>query len=80
MLWLSAVIGYFVYFFNLENYFELAGVVGVSINSWLHAFAGNVGAVIILLFFTITLPMLMFGVKYSFMGKLFEKKRYGSYS
>ncbi len=74
MLWLSAVIGYFVYFFNLENYFELAGVVGVSINSWLHAFAGNVGAVIILLFFTITLPMLMFGVKYSFMGKLFEKK------
>ena len=74
MVWLSAIIGYVIYFFNFDNYFELAGVVGISINSWLHAFAGKIGAVIILIFFSIILPMLMFGVKYSFVGKLFERK------
>lgn len=74
MVWLSAIIGYVIYFFNFDNYFELAGVVGISINSWFHAFAGKIGAVIILIFFSITLPMLMFGVKYSFVGKLFERK------
>ncbi|MDD2529861.1 MAG: DNA translocase FtsK [Bacteroidales bacterium] len=74
MLWLSAIIGYVVYFFNFENYYELAGVVGISLNSWFHGFAGGVGAVIILVFFTITLPMLMFGIKYSFVGKLFKRK------
>ena len=74
MVWLSAIIGYVIYFFNFDNYFELAGVVGISINSWFHAFAGKIGAVIILIFFSIILPMLMFGVKYSFVGKLFERK------
>lgn len=74
MVWLSAIIGYVIYFFNFDNFFELAGVVGISINSWFHAFAGKIGAVIILIFFSITLPMLMFGVKYSFVGKLFERK------
>ncbi len=74
MVWLSAMIGYVIYFFNFDNYFELAGVVGISINSWLHAFAGKIGAVIILIFFSIILPMLMFEVKYSFVGKLFERK------
>ncbi len=74
MVWLSAIIGYVIYFFNFDNFFELAGVVGISINSWFHAFAGKIGAVIILIFFSIILPMLMFGVKYSFVGKLFERK------
>lgn len=74
MVWLSAIIGHVIYFFNFDNYFELAGVVGISINSWFHAFAGKIGAVIILIFFSIILPMLMFGVKYSFVGKLFERK------
>ncbi|NCC17353.1 MAG: DNA translocase FtsK [Bacteroidia bacterium] len=74
MVWLSAIIGYVIYFFNFDNYFELAGVVGISINSWFHAFAGKIGAVIILIFFSIILPMLMFGVKYSFVGKLFKRK------
>jgi len=75
MLWLSAIIGFFVYFFNYENLYELAGVVGISINSWLHGFAGKVGSVIILLFVSITLPMILFGVKYSFINKLFEHKQ-----
>lgn len=74
MVWLSAIIGYVIYFFNFDNYFELAGVVGISISSWLHAFAGKIGAIIILFFFSVILPMLMFGVKYSFVGKLFERK------
>ena len=74
MLWLSAIIGFVVYFFNYENLYEMAGVVGISISSWLHGFAGKVGAVIILLFVSITLPMVLFGVKYSFVNKLFERK------
>ncbi|MDD2191178.1 MAG: DNA translocase FtsK [Bacteroidales bacterium] len=69
MLWLSAIIGFVVYFVNLDDFYELAGIVGISINSWLHSFSGNVGAILILLFFTITLPMIMFGVKYSFINK-----------
>ena len=69
MLWLSAIIGFVVYFVNLDDFYELAGVVGISINSWFHSFSGNVGAILILLFFTITLPMMMFGVKYSFINK-----------
>ena len=73
MLWLSAVIGFVVYFFKLENFYELAGVVGISINTWLHSFSGNVGAILILIFFTITLPMIMFGVKYTFIKDIFQK-------
>ncbi len=75
MLWLSAIIGSIVYFFNYENLYEMAGVVGISISSWLHGFAGKVGAVIILLFVSITLPMVLFGVRYSFVNKLFEYKQ-----
>ncbi|MDD4528654.1 MAG: DNA translocase FtsK 4TM domain-containing protein, partial [Bacteroidales bacterium] len=73
MLWLSSVIGFVVYFFKLENFYELAGVVGISINTWLHSFSGNVGAILILIFFTITLPMIMFGVKYTFIKDIFQK-------
>ncbi len=74
MLWFSVVIGAVVYFLDFEGLFELAGIVGISINSWLHGFAGKIGAIIIILFFSITLPMVMFGVKYSFVGKLFKRK------
>ncbi|MCK9164093.1 MAG: DNA translocase FtsK, partial [Bacteroidales bacterium] len=70
MLWLSAIIGYIVYFSNFDDFYQLAGVVGVSLNSWLHSFSGKVGATLILLFFTIILPMLMFGVKYSFINRI----------
>jgi len=74
MLWLSAIIGFVVYFFNYDKLYETAGVVGISINSWLHAFGGKAGSVIILLFISLTLPMILFGVKYSFINKLFEHK------
>lgn len=74
MLWLSAIIGFIVYFFNYDKLYETAGVVGISISSWLHAFGGKVGSAIILLFISLTLPMILFGVKYSFINKLFEHK------
>jgi S-DNA-T family DNA segregation ATPase FtsK/SpoIIIE len=74
MLWLSAIIGFVVYFFNYDNLYETAGVVGISICSWLHGFGGKVGSAIILLFISLTLPMILFGVKYSFINKLFEHK------
>lgn len=73
MLWLSAITGYIIYFANLDNYFELAGAVGYSINIWLHGFSGTAGASLILLFFTITLPMIMFGIRYRFLGRVLRK-------
>lgn len=73
MLWLSAITGYIIYFANLDNYFELAGVVGYSINIWLHGFSGTAGASLILLFFTIALPMIMFGIRYRFLGRVLRK-------
>jgi len=69
MLWLSAIIGYVVSIGKFYDFYHLAGVVGISINSWLYGFSREIGASLILLFFTITLPMLMFGVKYSFINK-----------
>lgn len=74
MLWLSSIIGYFVYFLELEQYQEMAGIVGIAVNSWLHGFAGKIGSAIVLLFFTIILPMVLFGAKYSFVGKIFAKR------
>ncbi len=64
MLWVSCVMGFFVVAFDtlvLENF---AGIVGVGINQGLVALMGVVGCAIVLLAFTITIPMLLFGVKY----------------
>jgi S-DNA-T family DNA segregation ATPase FtsK/SpoIIIE len=64
MLWLSCVFGYFVVAFDFIKIEDFAGVVGVIINQWLVGVVGKIGTCLIHLAFTITIPMLLFGVKY----------------
>ncbi|MGP1514651.1 MAG: DNA translocase FtsK 4TM domain-containing protein [Bacteroidales bacterium] len=64
MLWISCVMGFIVIVFHLEILENFAGIVGVGINQILHEILGSIGIAITLLAFTITIPMLLFGVKY----------------
>lgn len=68
MLWISTLTGLIIYFAHLDNFTEFAGTVGISIASWLDGVVGLVGAIIFMLFFTIVTPMLLFGVRYSFVA------------
>lgn len=72
MLWTSCAIGYVVVAFEAENLEYFAGVVGVSLNQVLSSLLGKIGCGIVLLAFTITIPMLLFGVKYLWVRKVVE--------
>jgi len=70
MLWVSCAIGYIVVAFEVESLEYFAGVVGISINQILCSLLGRIGCGIVLLAFTITIPMLLFGVKYLWVRKV----------
>jgi S-DNA-T family DNA segregation ATPase FtsK/SpoIIIE len=74
MLYTSFLIGFITDFSQIKAYNYLSGVVGFAINNWLNAVMGKVGAALILVFLTITLPMFLFKVRYSFVKKLFIKR------
>lgn len=75
MLWLSSLTGYLVYNLNIERFEMYSGAVGMALNSWLDGFVGRVGAGLLLFFATIILPMILFGVRYSFLRKIRMPKR-----
>ena len=64
MLWISCIMGFVVVACKVESVENFAGIVGIGINQGLCALTGNIGCAIVLLAFTITIPMLLFGVKY----------------
>ncbi|MEE1142758.1 MAG: DNA translocase FtsK [Bacteroidales bacterium] len=72
MMWLSCFIGFFVVSFPLTfaTLDVFAGVVGIMVNSWLIKIIGVFGTALFNLAFTFIFPMLLFGVRYSFVKKL----------
>lgn len=72
MLWLSCFIGFFVVSFpsTFGTLDVFAGVVGIMVNNWLVKIIGIFGAALFNLAFTFIFPMLLFGVRYSFVKKL----------
>ena len=64
MLWASSVMGFIVVVFEAEVLENFAGIVGISVNQALKSLIGNIGCGFVLLAFTITIPMILFGVKY----------------
>ncbi|MBP3253617.1 MAG: DNA translocase FtsK 4TM domain-containing protein [Bacteroidales bacterium] len=64
MLWMSCITGFIVVGFGVEKLEYFAGLIGIGINSGLCSLMGKVGCAIVLLAFTIVIPMLLFGVKY----------------
>lgn len=75
MLWLSSLTGYLVYNLNIERFEMYSGAVGMALNSWLDGVIGRIGAGLLLFFATIILPMILFGVRYSFLRKIRMPKR-----
>jgi S-DNA-T family DNA segregation ATPase FtsK/SpoIIIE len=74
MLWLSYAVGFVVIGFHKELLENYAGAVGIMLNLWLTSFLGKIGDGFVLLFLTITLPMLLFGVRYCWFFNLFKRK------
>lgn len=74
MLWLSCFIGFFVVSFPLTfaSLDVFAGVVGIIVNHWFVELIGIFGSALFNLAFTFVFPMLLFGVRYSFVKKLFK--------
>ena len=72
MLWSSCFIGYFVvsYPMTFSNLDVFSGVVGIVVNIWLVKIIGIFGATLFNLAFTFIFPMVLFGVRYSFVKKL----------
>lgn len=66
MLWISVVCGFCVKIGGLEYMDVFAGTVGMAVNYWLKGVIGKVGASLFLLAFTISFPMMLFNVRYSF--------------
>ena len=64
MLWISCIMGFVVVAFDLIFLESFAGIVGISINQALCGLLGKIGCAIILIAFTVTIPMMLFGVKY----------------
>ena len=56
--------GFVVVACETESVENFAGIVGIGINQGLCTLTGKIGCGIVLLAFTITVPMLLFGVKY----------------
>lgn len=75
MLWLSSLTGYLVYNLNIERFEMYSGAVGMALNFWLDGVIGRIGAGLLLFFATIILPMILFGVRYSFLKKIRLPKR-----
>lgn len=75
MLWLSSLTGYLVYNLNIDRFEMYSGAVGMALNSWLDGVIGRIGAGLLLFFATIILPMILFGVRYSFLRKISMPKR-----
>lgn len=71
MLWLSCFIGFFVLAFptSFSNLDVFAGVVGVVVNHWLIKIIGVFGTALFNIAFTLIFPMLLFGVRYTFVRK-----------
>ncbi|MCL7763040.1 DNA translocase FtsK [Polaribacter sp. Z014] len=70
MLWISVTLG-----FVKSNYALLSGVVGFEINSYLKAFIGNTGLVILLTFFLITYLVIRYKVTFDKYIEDLKKKR-----
>ena len=64
MLWLSCIMGFIVVVLDVQNLESFAGIVGVGINQGLSGLLGKIGTAIILLAFTVIVPMLLFDVRY----------------
>ncbi|MDR0789783.1 MAG: DNA translocase FtsK [Bacteroidales bacterium] len=75
MLWLSFAMGFVVEVGNQPQLEDYAGVVGVMLNIWLIDVIGKTGDGFVLLFLTITLPMLLFGVRYRWFIAMFKRKK-----
>ena len=65
MLWLSCIFGYMVIGFNFDTLEDFAGIVGVGICQVLCSLLGKIGCALFLLAFTIVIPMILFGVRYT---------------
>ncbi|MDR1847770.1 MAG: DNA translocase FtsK [Bacteroidales bacterium] len=74
MLWFSYVVGFVILLADKEPWENFAGAVGIIINLWLIGFMGKLGNGLVLLFITITLPMLLFGVRYRWFLRIFKRK------
>lgn len=74
MLWISILAGLIIYFAHLDAFLEFAGTVGISTASWLDGVGGIVGAIIFMLFFTITAPMVFFDVRYKFINNIINNR------
>ncbi|MDR1725603.1 MAG: DNA translocase FtsK [Bacteroidales bacterium] len=74
MLWVSFATGYIVLVFEQHRIENFAGVVGIMLNKWLIDFINIVGVTFVLIFFTVTLPMLLFNVRYRWFRNLFKRQ------
>lgn len=75
MLWVSVVFGFLVVVADIERLDVFAGTVGIAVNYWLKGVIGKVGALLFLLAFTIVFPMLLFNVRYRFIGHFFKRRK-----
>lgn len=73
MLWLSCVFGFVVIACNVEKLEDFAGIVGIGINQILCSLIGVIGCCLFLIAFTIVIPMILFGVKYTGLVKGLRK-------
>lgn len=69
MLWLSCILGYVFVLSDEPTLENCAGLIGISVAQGLCVLMGKIGCAIVLLAFTITIPMLLFGVKYLWVRK-----------
>ncbi len=75
MLWVSMVFGFLVVVAEIEILDVFAGTVGIAVCYWLKGVIGKVGALLFLLAFTIVFPMLIFDVRYRFVGNFIRQSR-----
>ncbi|MDR1005656.1 MAG: DNA translocase FtsK [Bacteroidales bacterium] len=74
MLWVAFAMGFVVNIFNQPQLEDYGGTVGIVLNLWLIGAIGKIGDGFVFLFLTITLPMLLFGVRYRWFIALFKRK------
>lgn len=74
MLWLSCVFGFVVEAAQVHRLEDFAGIVGTGLNMFLCNYIGAIGCFLVLLAFTIVVPILLFNVKYSVLCKQIGQK------
>ncbi|MDO5760047.1 MAG: DNA translocase FtsK 4TM domain-containing protein [Bacteroidota bacterium] len=75
MLWVSCIFGFIVVACGVEKMEDFAGIVGIGINQLWCSYISVVGCVLVHLAFSLTIPILLFNVKYS---KLLKTNRENS--